>query len=204
MLPRSCCSRDFHRSGSLLRQQFHSTVRSSRTHFWNERLGCVTSLSRRAPRLACSSAAPFGPLLPLLTFATCYGMALPALPSLLMRRVPNGAPIFPPQLGTLCFLTTSSTHSLFASRLSRPCTNLADLLLPSLTTSSLLRSRSVTSLRQVRTALPYSLFQVSFPFWRHLLLSFFNLVLRLAVVPSAWKSSLVVPVIKRDGDPHYS
>ena len=48
--------------------------------------------------------------------------------------------------------------------------------------------------------LPHSLFKVSFPWWRHLL-SFFNLVLRFAVVPSAWKSSLVVPVIKRDGDP---
>ena len=54
--------RDFRRSGSLenqarfclLRQQFHSTVRSSRTRLWNEWLGSVTSLSRRAPRLACS------------------------------------------------------------------------------------------------------------------------------------------------------
>ena len=59
---------------------------------------------------------------------------------------------FPPQLGTLCFLTSSSTHSLSASRLSRPCTNLADLMLPSLTTHSLLRSPNVTSLRQVQTA----------------------------------------------------
>ena len=42
--------------------------------------------------------------------------------------------------------------------------------------------------------------KVSLPWWRHLLLSFFNLVLRLTVVPSAWKSSLVVPVIKGDGD----
>ena len=54
--------RDFRRSRSpedqarfhLLRQQFHSTVRSSRTRFWNEWLGSVTSLSRRAPRRACS------------------------------------------------------------------------------------------------------------------------------------------------------
>ena len=54
--------RDFRRSGShedqarirLMRQQFPSTVRSCRTHFWNEWLGSVTSLSRRAPRLACS------------------------------------------------------------------------------------------------------------------------------------------------------
>ena len=46
--------RDFRRSGSqkdqarfrLLRQQFHSTIRSPRTHFWNEWLGSVTALSR--------------------------------------------------------------------------------------------------------------------------------------------------------------
>ena len=54
--------RDFRRSGSHedqarfrpLRQQFHSTVRSSRTHFWNEWLCSVTSVSLRAPKLACS------------------------------------------------------------------------------------------------------------------------------------------------------
>ena len=51
--------RDFCRSEDqarfhLLRQQFHSTVRSPRTRYWNEWLGSVTSLSRRAPRLACS------------------------------------------------------------------------------------------------------------------------------------------------------
>ena len=92
------------------------------------------------------------PLLLLLTCATCNGMALPALPSVLMRRVLNGAPIFPPLLGTLCSLTTSSTHSLSALRLSRPYTNQADLMLPSLTTNSLLLSPSATSLRQVRTA----------------------------------------------------
>ena len=51
--------------------------------------------------------------------------------------------------------------------------------------------------------LPYSAFKVSFPWWRHLLLSFFNLILRFAVVPSAWKSSLVVPLLKRDGDPAF-
>ena len=42
--------------------------------------------------------------------------------------------------------------------------------------------------------LPYSAFKVSFPWWRHLLLSFSNLILRFAVVPSSWKSSLVVPL----------
>ena len=74
-------------------------------------------------------------------------------------------------------------------------------MLPSLTTNSLLLSPNATSLRQVRTASHTHSSKVSFPWWRHLLLSFFNLVLRFAVVPSTWKSSLVVPVIKRDGDP---
>ena len=159
--------RDFRRSGSpddwarfrLLRQQFHSTVRSSKTHFWNEWLGSVTSVSRRAPRLLCSlirRTYPV-PLLSLLTFATCNGMALPVLPSLLMRRVPNGAPIFSSTNSKRsCFLTTSSTHSLSALRLSRPCTNLADLMLPSLTTNSLLHSLKCHESAPGADCLPYS------------------------------------------------
>ena len=153
---------------------------------------------------ALSSATPSGPLLPLLTFAMCNGMALPALPSLLMRRVPSGAPIFPLQLGTLYFLTscqpqlrlstpTFSTHSLSASRLSHPCTNLVDLV-PLLTTNSLLRSPSATSLGPVWTAShthsskSHSHGGVIFCFPSS------TSFLRLAVLPSAWKSSLVVPV----------
>ena len=50
MLPRSGCSQRV----CLLRQQFHRTVRSSKTRYWNKWLGSVTSLSRRAPRLTCS------------------------------------------------------------------------------------------------------------------------------------------------------
>ena len=49
---------------------------------------------------------------------------------------------------------------------------------------------------------PYSAFKVSFPWWRHLLLSFI-FILRFAVVPSTWKSSLVVPLLKRDSDPAF-
>ena len=48
--------------------------------------------------------------------------------------------------------------------------------------------------------LPYSVFKVHFLWWRHMLLSFFNLILQWAVVPSVWKSSLVVLLLKRDGD----
>ena len=44
-------------------------------------------------------------------------MTPPALPFLLMRCGPNGAPIFRPPLWTLCFLTTFSTHSLSILRL---------------------------------------------------------------------------------------
>ena len=83
--------RDFRRSGSpedqarfrLLRQHFHSTVRSSRTHFWNEWLGSVTSLSRRAPRLASSLIRrTFGSLVvtPDLCHVQWHGASCSALP----------------------------------------------------------------------------------------------------------------------------
>ena len=49
--------------------------------------------------------------------------------------------------------------------------------------------------------LPFSVFKVHFPWWRHVLLSFSNLILQWAVVPSSWKSSTVVPLFKRDGYP---
>ena len=103
--------RDFRRSGSpedqarfhLLRQQFHSTVRSSRTRFWNEWLGSVTSLSRRARRLACSLIRRTLSLV--VTPDPCHMQwhgAL-ALPSILMRLVPIGAPIFLPGWGLSFF-----------------------------------------------------------------------------------------------------
>ena len=146
---------DFRRSGShedqarfrLLRQQFQSTVRSSRTHYWNEWLGSVTPLSHRAPRLACSLVRRT-----FRSFVASPNLCHMQWDGASRRRVPNDAPIFPPQLRTLGFLTTSSTHSLCASRLSRPCTILGDLMLPSLTTNSLLRCPSATSLLPVRTA----------------------------------------------------
>ena len=148
----------------------------------------MTFVSRRAPRVASSlirRTFPSPVVTPDLCHMQWHGASRSALPPVEARsqwRLP---------LGTLCFLTTSSTHFLSASRLSRPYTNQADLMLPSLTRNSLLRA----------DCLPHSLFKVSFPWWRHLLLSFFNLVLRFAVVPSTWKSILVVLVIKRDGDP---
>ena len=157
--------RDFRRSGSLadqarfrlLRQQFHSTVRSSRTHFWNEWLGSVTSLSRRAPRLASSLIRRtfWSPVAtPDLCHVQWHGASRSAFPPDEARSQWRAQ--FSSPTGTLHFLTTSVTHSLSASRLSRPCTNLADLMLPSLTTNSLLRSPTATSLRQVRTAHTHS------------------------------------------------
>ena len=58
---------------------------------------------------------------------------------------------FLPPLGTLRFQTNFPALFLSASRLSRLCTNLADLMRPSQTTNSLLHSPS-TSLHQARTA----------------------------------------------------
>ena len=48
--------------------------------------------------------------------------------------------------------------------------------------------------------LRYSTFQQHLPWWRAMLLDFFNLLLCWNVVPSVWKLSQVVPVFK-DGDP---
>ena len=148
---------------------------------------------------ALESAAPSRPPLSHLTCATCNGMAPPALPFLLMTRNPLARPFFLLHWGLCGFRR-----------------------LDPLTLSPLRVSHILTRVRQIRCffshnelvaafskchesapgadCLPSSLFKVSFPWWRHLLLSFINFVLRFAVVPSAWKSSLVVPVIKR-GDP---
>ena len=62
LVARNSSWRDFRRLGSqedhsrfrLLRQQFHSTVRSSRARFWSEWLDSVQSFSHRDPRLASS------------------------------------------------------------------------------------------------------------------------------------------------------
>ena len=97
MLPRPC------RSGSpedqapfrLLCQQFHSTVRSPRNHCWNEWLGSVTSLSRRAPRVACS---------PHLPVPCCHSWPVPHAMAWRVPLCPSswwGAPIFPLPLGTV-------------------------------------------------------------------------------------------------------
>ena len=139
---------DFRRSGSpedqarfhLLRQKSQHSSFLQDPFSGNEWLGSVPSLS---------SAAPSGPLVSLLTLAICSGIVAWSL--LLRRHVPFGAPIFPPPLGTLRFQTNFPALFLSASRLSRLCTNLADLMRPSLTTNSLLHSPS-TSLHQARTA----------------------------------------------------
>ena len=97
-----------------------------------------------------------------------------------------GRAIFPPQLGTL--LSDDFFHSLSLSlsplpRLSLPCTNLADSMFPSLTTNSLLHSPSAMSLHQARTASRAH----SSKYHSH--------------VASSSAMSLVIPVIKRHGDP---
>ena len=140
-----------------------------------------------------SSVTLSGALLPHLTCAIWNGIAPPDLPFLPMRRVRNGVPIFPLPLRTLRFPTTSSTHSLSASRHSRPYTNQADSMLLSPTTNLLLRSPSATSLRQVRiTSRIHSSKSPS-----HDGVIFYSLSstwsYALGVVPSAWKSSLVFP-----------
>ena len=167
-------------------QQFHSTVRSSRTRFWNEWLGSVTSLSRRAPRLACS----------------------------LIRRTFRSSGVTPDLChmqwhGPSCSAPTGDSpfSDDFFHSVSLHFASLTSLRESGRFDAPFSYNELVAALSKCHESalgadcLPYSFFKVSFPWWRHLLLSFFNLVLRLSLVPSAWRSSLVVPVIKRDGDP---
>ena len=189
--------RDFRRSGSpedqarfhLLRQQFHSTVRSSRTRFWNEWLGSVTSLSRRAPSLACSlirRTFRTSGVTPDLCHMQWHGPSCSALPPDEARSLwrahfssPTGDSSFSDDFFRSVSLRFASLTSLHESgRFDAPFSY----------------NELVAALSKCHESapgadcLPYSLFKVSFPWWRHLLLSFFNLVLRLSVVPSAWKS----------------
>ena len=97
---------------------------------------------------ALSSAAPSGTLL--LPFATCSGMAPPALPSLLMRRVQWRAHFSSPAGDSL--FSDDFYHSLSLRFASLTSLHVAGLMLPSLATTSWLRFPSATSLRQVRTA----------------------------------------------------
>ena len=165
--------RDLHRSGShedqarfrRLRQQFIAQF----VHPLLERVAWFCDVPLPPCLRALSPTAPSGTLLSLLTFAICSGMAPPALQSLLMRRVPIGAPFFPPQLRTLCFLTTSSTHSLSPLRVSHVLTRVRQIW------CSLLVQRTRCCAVQVPRVcagcgLPPVLFKVFFPRWRHLLL----------------------------------
>ena len=120
---------------------------------------CVNSSAAQSVRpgptsWACvlSSAAPSGPVLSLLTFATCSGMALPALPSLLMRRVPIERAHFSSPTGDSPF-SDDFFHSLslrfdVSHVLARIWQMWCSLLLQR---TQLLRSPSATSLLQVRT-----------------------------------------------------
>ena len=187
----------------FLRQQFHSTVRSSRARFWNEWLDSVQSLSHRDPRLASSlirctfrsSTAP--PNLCNMNLRVVRSSALSAHEAGSHWRAhfafpPTGNCVFSDDFfQSLSLRFAALTSSLESGRFDAPFSY----------------NELVAALSRCHESapgadgLPYSAFKVSFPWWRHLLLSFFNLVLRFAVVPSAWKSSLVVPLLKRDGDP---
>ena len=205
--------RDFRRSGSqedrsrfrFLRQQFHSTVRSSRARFWSEWLDSVQSLSHRDPRLASS--------LIRRTFRT------PTTPPNLCNMNWGGvrsSALSPHDAGThwrAHFASSPTANCVFSDDFFQSLS----LRFAALTSSHesgrfdapFSYNELVAALSKCHESspgadgLPYSAFKVSFPWWRHLLLSFFNLILRFAVVPSAWKSSLVVPLLKRDGDPAF-
>ena len=158
----------------LLRQQFHGTVRSSRTHFWNEWLGSVTSLSRRAPRLACSLIrrtfrSPFAT--PDLCRMQWHGASCSALPPgeagshwrAHFSSPPGDSPFSDDFFHSLSLRFASLTSLRESGRFDTPFSH----------------NELVAALSKCHESapgadcLPYSLFRVSFPWWRHLQLSFF-------------------------------
>ena len=132
------------------------------TNFWggggSNRMVTFTGLR------ALSSAAPSGPLLPLLTFAICqvqwHGASRSALPPDL-RGCSQWRAHFSSPTGDSLF-SDDFFHSLSVSCLSRLCTNLAGML-PSLASNSFLRSPSARSLPGVDWTASHTLFKVSFP-----------------------------------------
>ena len=168
--------RDFRRSGSQedqarfrhLRQQFHSTVRSSRTDFW------IVPLSRRAPRNLCNM--------------NWYGASRSALS--------------PHDAGThwrAYFASSPTWNSVFSDdffqSLSLRFAALSSSCESGIFDAPFSHNELVAALSRCHESapgangLPYSASKVSFPWWRHLVVSFSNHILRFAVVPSAWKSS---------------
>ena len=82
-----------------------------------------------------------------------------------MMQEPTSVPIvLPPLQRIACSLMISSSHSLSVSRV-----------------GAFSKCHSPPG----ADGFPFSVFKVSFPWWRHLFLSFFNLILRFAV-PSTW------------------
>ena len=164
------------------------------TNFWNEWLGSATSLSHRAPKLPCSLSHPARTFRsPGVTPDLCH-VQWHALPS---REARSHWHTHFSSAGDSLF-SDDFFHSLSVSRLSLPCTNQADSMLPSFTTNSLPHCSRCHESALGDDCLPYSLFKVSFPRWRHLVISFFNLVFPFAVVPSAWlfrSSAMVTPLL---------
>ena len=211
LIARNGSWRDFRRSGSEddrvsfhhMRRQFHSIIRSSRASFWDDWISTVQSLSHRDPRLASSH----------IRRTFCSSGA-----SLDLCNMQWSGSDHRSVLSVRDAQAQWRTH--FAS--SRESTEFCDDFFTSISrrfaTLSCLQDHGrfdapfsynefVAALSKCHESapgadgLPYSVFKVHFPWWRHMLLSFFNLILQWAVVPSVWKSSFVVPLLKRDGDP---
>ena len=211
LIARNGSWRDLRRSGSEddrvrfhhMRRQFHSIIRSSRASFWDDWLSTVQSLSHRDPRLASSHIRR--------TFRS--SAASPDLCNMQWsgsdHRSVLSARDAQAQWRTHFASSRESTEFCddFFTSISRRFATLSCLQDHGRFDAPFSYNELVAALSKCHESapgadgLPYSVFKVHFPWWRHMLLSFFNLILQWAVVPSVWKSSLVVPLLKRDGDP---
>ena len=169
--------RDFRHSESqedqtrfrFMRQQFHSTVRASRTHFWNEWLGSMTSISRRAPRLASSlirRTFRSPAVTPDLCHMQWHGASRSTLPPDEARS--QWRTHFSPPTGDSVF-SDGFFHSLslrFASLTSLHESGRFDV--PFSYNELVAALSKCHESAPSADCLPYSLFKVSFPWWRHL------------------------------------
>ena len=138
----------------------------------------MTSLSRRSPSLACSlirRTFRTSGVTPDLCHVQWHGPSCSALPPDEARSL--GAPIFSSPTGDSSFSDDffRSVSLRFASLTSLHESGRFDAPFSYELVAALSKCHESAP---GADCLPYSLFKVSFPWWRHLLLSFFNLVLR--------------------------
>ena len=187
--------RDFRRSGSeadhsrfcIMRQRFRRIVRHSRSVNWDDWLCRVQSLSHRDPRIAAAhirrtfrSTAASPDLCNMQWPVADHRSVLSQRDSVAQWRAHFASAATSSEFSRDFFTSTSRRFtSLTSPRFDAPFSYRE----PAAALSKCHESVPGADL------LPFSVFKVHFPWWRHVLLSFLNIILQWAVVPSSWKSS---------------